>query len=112
MALEEIRIVFKQLRLRKFRFRVAKQRYGGVALVGKVGLRVFQIVTALARSLGECRIGKVVDVGDAGLSFLGGDLHFQFICHAVEFGDHQVELRDLSALLVHLELLQPNKVLT
>ena len=51
-------------------------------------------------------------IGDAGFLFLGIDLDFEFARHAVEFGDHHVELQQLPALFVHLKLLQPNEVFT
>ena len=54
----------------------------------------------------------MVDIGDAGLLLFGGDLKFQFDSHALELGDHHVELQQLAPLLVYLKLLQPNEVFT
>ncbi len=54
----------------------------------------------------------MVDVGDAGLLLLGGDLKFQLDGHALELGDHHVELQQLAPFLIHLKLLQPNEVFT
>ena len=71
-----------------------------------------EIVAPLHRRLGKGRIGEVIDVGNAGLLFFGGDLKIEFAGHPVEFGDHHVELRDLPALLVHLKSFQANDVLT
>ena len=49
---------------------------------------------------------------DASLLFLGNDLIIEFVSHALELGDHQVELQELLPLLVDLKLLEPNQVLT
>ncbi len=54
----------------------------------------------------------MIDVGDAGFLFLGGDLKLQFDGHAFELGDHHVELQQLPPLLIHLKLFQPNEVFT
>ena len=75
-------------------------------------MRISEVVAAQTRRLGEGRIGKMIDVGDAGLLLFGGDLKLQFNGHALELGDHHVELQQLPPLLIHLKLLQPNEVFT
>jgi hypothetical protein len=54
----------------------------------------------------------MIDVGDAGLLFLGRYLKLKLVRHPVEFGDHHVELHYLPAFLVHLKALQPDEILT
>src|SRR5262249_37613719 len=49
------------------------------------------------------------DVGDSGALLLGLDLTVEIVGHALEFGDHCLDLRDLPALLVDLEAFQPEK---
>src|SRR5215217_447453 len=51
------------------------------------------------------------DIGDAGLGVLDLDLLVEFGRHALEIVDHHLDLRNLTALLVDLELLEPNEAL-
>src|SRR5690606_11676635 len=95
---------------RKLGLRFVEQRLRGLALLLQLFLRADEVVAPLARRLGEGGVGEVVDVGDAGLLLFGGDLEVEFGGHALEVGDHHVELRKLLALLVDLEPLQPHQI--
>ena len=83
----------------------------GLFLLCQVDLGVAEVIAALTCGLGKGRIGKMIDVGDAGLFFVQGDLGVQFDRHTVEFSDHQVELRQLAALFADLELLEPDEIM-
>ena len=71
-----------------------------------------QVVAALDRRLGEGRIGEMRGVADAAPLLLGDDLVVEFLRHALELGDHRLDLRDLPALLVDLEALQADQPIT
>ena len=101
---------FQRLGPFQFGLGLVESRLGGGALLRQVLLRADQIIAALARRLGEGRIGEMADIGDAGLLLLGGDLQVELARHALEIGDHQVELHQLLALLVDLEPLQPHQI--
>ena len=60
---------------------------------------------------GACigRVGKVVRVGDAGLLLLRGDFPVKVSRHAVELGDHHLDLRHPSTLLVDLKALEADE---
>jgi hypothetical protein len=51
-------------------------------------------------------MGGIVDPGAVLLDL---DLSFQIGGHALEFGDHALDLHDLPALFVDLKLLQANE---
>src|SRR4051794_11522630 len=51
------------------------------------------------------------DIRDAGLLLLDLDLLVQLCGHAFEIGDHHFDLRNLPALLVDLEFLEPDQAL-
>ncbi|MNL14012.1 hypothetical protein D3C87_1349380 [compost metagenome] len=51
------------------------------------------------------------DVGNAGLGVLDLDLLVEFGRHALEVSNHHLDLRNLTALLVHLELFEPDEAL-
>jgi hypothetical protein len=51
-------------------------------------------------------------IGDTRPLLFGIDLVVQFIRHAVEFGNHRVDLLDLPLLFVDLESLQANNTVT
>ena len=70
-----------------------------------------QVVPALQSRLGKGGIGEMGDIGNAGLGMLDLDLLVEFGRHALEIGNHHLDLRDLTALFVHLELLEPNEAL-
>src|SRR5690606_13637293 len=73
--------------------------------------RCEEVVAPLQRGLGEGRIGEMRDVGDAGLLLLDLDLLVELTRHALEIRDHCFNLRDLPALLVDLEFLEPDQAL-
>ena len=50
----------------------------------------------------------MADVADAAPLLLGDDLIVEILRHALELGDHRLDLRDLPPLLVDLEALQPD----
>jgi hypothetical protein len=49
---------------------------------------------------------------DAGALLLGLDLAIEIAGHAVEFGDHRLDLSDLAPSLVDLKFLQANEGVT
>ena len=51
-------------------------------------------------------------VVDASAVLLGLDLALEIAGHALELGDHDLDLRHLAAPLVDLKLFQPNKRVT
>ena len=51
-------------------------------------------------------MGRIVDAGPVLLDL---DLALEIARHALEFGDHALDLRHLAALLVDLKLLQANE---
>src|ERR1700749_702595 len=51
------------------------------------------------------------NIGDAGLLLLDLDLLVEFGRHALEIGDHHLDLRHLAVLLVDLEFLEPDQAL-
>src|SRR3546814_8510298 len=53
----------------------------------------------------------MLHLGNAGLRVLDFDLLVEFGRHALEIGNHHLDLRNLTALLVHLELFEPNEAL-
>ena len=52
------------------------------------------------------------DVVDADPVLLGHDLVLEILHHAVEIGDHHVQLRHLATLLVDLEPLEANETVS
>lgn len=80
-------------------------------LLPQVVLRVSKIIATEACRLGKGRISEVVHIGDAAFLFFIRDLRIELGGHAIEFGNHHIELHDLPSLLIHLKLLQPNKIL-
>ena len=66
---------------------------------------------AQARGLREGGIGEVIDVRDARLALLGGDLCLQVVGHPLELGNHHLDLVELTPLLADLEPLQPDEIL-
>jgi hypothetical protein len=71
--------------------------------------REAQVVPPLGGSARIGRIGKVVEVGDAGLLLFRCDFPVKVSRHAVELGDHHLDLRHAAALLVDLKALEADE---
>ena len=74
--------------------------------VAQRALRGGEVVAALRGSLGKRRIGEMAGVVDAAALLLGKDLIVQFARHALELGNHRLDLTDLATLLLDLKALQ------
>src|SRR6185437_15761958 len=74
--------------------------------------RALEVLTPRDRRLGIGRIGEMPRIVDAGAVLLDLDFALQVAGHAIEFGDHGFDLRDLAALLVDLKFLQADQRFT
>ena len=87
----------------------------GEGLLGVVELslqfvgRVLEVLAPLDGGLGVGRIGKMGGIVDPGAVLFDLDLPFKIGGHALEFGDHALDLHDLPALFVDLKLFQANE---
>ena len=96
----------------EFLDRLGAFRLGGAQLLLQFLDRGEEIVAPLHRRLGESRIGEMRGVVDAAPLLLGDDLVVEIARHALELGDHRLDLRDLTTLLVDLEALQADESFT
>ena len=95
--------LLERLRSCQFRLHLGQFGFRRLLLTLQVSDRDEEIVPALARGLGECRIGEMVDVCDPRLALFRLDLHVELAGHALELRNHQIELAELPALLLDLE---------
>ncbi len=68
-----------------------------------------QVVAALARRLGEGRIGEMPRILDPGAGLFGRDLAVEIGGHTLELMDHMLKVGDLARLFVRLKALQPQR---
>jgi hypothetical protein len=89
-----------------------KRRTGVVELAFKIIGRTLEIVAPGDRRLGVGRIGEMRRIVNPGSLLLGQDLAIKIDGHAIEVGNHGLDLRHLPPLFIHLKFPQANQRLS
>ena len=105
-ALARLVALVEQLDLLELLERLAELRLGVVKLGLELVGRALEVFAPRHRGLGIGRIGEMRRIVDPGAVLLGLDLALEVDRHAVELGDHALDLSDPPALLVDLEFLR------
>ena len=111
-ALARLVALVEQFDLLQFLEGFRELRLGVFELGAQIVDRALEILAPLVRRLGIGRIGEMGGIVDTGALLLGLDFALEVGAHALELGDHGLDLCGPAALLVHLELPQPDQRLT
>src|ERR1700733_1289627 len=112
LALAHLVAFVEQLDLFEVVESLAQRAFRVLKLQAQFVGRTLEVFAARDRRLGIGRIGKMPGIVDAGAILLDANLALEIGCHALEFGDHGFDLRDLAALFVDLKFLQANERLS